>query len=380
MYEILLGDCLESLSALESESVDTCITSPPYYNLRDYGEDKQIGLESSIGEYIDNMVAVMRQVRRVLKPTGTLWLNIGDSYNGSGGAGGDYNEGGKREGQKKYGRKDEANLKPKDLMMIPARLALALQKDGWYLRQDIIWAKPACMPEPVKDRCSKNHEYIFLLSKERHYYYDSHAIREPNADAGRTDYTAGKRTKNGAAQNGNPDRRDNDLWERSKDFTANGRNKRSVWWITPKPYKGAHFAVFPPDLIEPCVLAGTSAKGCCSECGAPYERQTEGVADKPPSINKKASMTQTGGVGTERLNGSQKRYHTVGWKATCECEADITPCTVLDPFGGSGTTAGVAIKHGRKAILCELNEEYVSLIPKRIESITGFKETEIEWV
>ena len=268
-YEVLIGDCLESLRGMESETIDCCVTSPPYFNLRDYGIEGQIGLESTIEEYVNKIVMVMREVRRVLKPEGTLWFNVGDSYNGSGGAGGDYNKGGLREGQPRYGRKNEPSLKPKDLMMIPARLALALQADGWYLRCDMIWDKPNAMPESAKDRTSRKHEYVFLLSKSRKYYY--------------------------------------------------GENKlRSVWEVKTKPYKGAHFAVFPPELIEPCILAGC-----------------------PP-------------------NG-----------------------VVLDPFGGSGTTAGVAIKHGRNAIICELNEEYAKLIDERVNSIVGYNDkqaTMTEWV
>jgi DNA modification methylase len=381
-YEVLLGDCIESMKKLPAESVDMCVTSPPYYGLRNYQNDEQIGLEATLGGYINNMVAVFEEVRRILKPQGTLWLNLGDSYNGSGGAGGDYAKGGMREGQPKYPGRKEPSMKRKEIMGVPWRVAFALSEAGWWLRQDIIWNKPNCMPEPVKDRCTKNHEYIFLLTKQEKYFYDHEAIKEPVKEESL------KRAQNS--------------WDSDHPSTGfhgegihtaqmgkrfvnpTGRNKRSVWTVNPKPYKGAHFAVFPPDLIEPCILAGTSAKGCCSKCGKAYLRLTEGVATKAPSINKKASITQTGGVGTERLNGSQKQYHTVGWEQGCDCNADVVPAVVFDPFGGSGTTAGVAIKNGRKAILCELNEEYAALIPSRIESISQIQKEvlndEREWL
>ncbi len=181
-YEVLIGDCVESMKKLPDESVDMCVTSPPYYALRNYNNNpEQIGLEPTLGQYIENMVTVFEEVRRILKPHGTLWLNLGDSYNGSGGAGGDYNKGGIKEGQPKYKGKFDATLKRKDLMGVPWRVAFALQDAGWWLRQDIIWAKPNCMPEPVKDRCTKNHEYIFLLTKQEKYFFGPQwTIKEPD--------------------------------------------------------------------------------------------------------------------------------------------------------------------------------------------------------
>lgn len=314
-YEVLIGDCIESMKKLPAESVDMCVTSPPYYGLRDYQDPNQIGLEPTLGGYVENMVAVFEEVRRILKPQGTLWLNLGDSYNGSGGAGGDYNEGGLKEGQPKYPGRKEPTLKRKDLMGVPWRVAFALQEAGWWLRQDIIWAKPNCMPEPVKDRCTRSHEYIFMFAKQEKYYYDNAAIKEPVGDAmlryvsnGPTHVNAFKH--NAETRFGKADANRMFNSEKALENVKAGRNKRDVWTVPPKPFKGAHFAVYPPDLIEPCILAG-----------CPH-----------------------GGV-------------------------------VLDPFGGSGTTAGVAIKHGRKAILCELNEEYAELIPARIESIAEIAKT-----
>ena len=290
------------------------MTSPPYYGLRDYGNDKQGGLEKELdclawarseepcdGCYICWVRKVAHELHRVLRDDGTLWWNIGDSYNGSGGSGGDYSKGGLKEGQPKYGPKRLASLKQKDLCMTPARTALALQADGWYLRQDIIWAKDSCMPESVKDRCTKAHEYIFLLTKQPKYYYDADAIREQHTTEMKTltwderkalGDTSDNRTvgKFNVIANGLP-----------KGQHPNGRNKRSVWRVNPKPYKGAHFAVFPEELIEPCILAGVPM----------------------------------GGV-------------------------------VLDPFMGSGTTIACAINNGRRAIGIELNPEYIALTEERI--------------
>lgn len=290
-YEVLIGNCYDTLDQLDDESVDTCVTSPPYFSLRDYGEDKQIGLEATPEEYVENLVKIFRKVRQKLKPEGTLWLNLGDTF-----------------AQDAHGV-----LKPKDLIGIPWRVAFALQADGWWLRQDIVWAKPNPMPEPVKDRCTRSHEFVFLLSKSKKYYYDHEAILEPISDAMKRSIKNGvQRTEGREFQHDEKTRMGkkspNHMW-RSDEALENyqkGRNKRDVWFISAKPYRGAHFAVYPPELVEPCILAGC-----------------------PP-----------GGL-------------------------------VLDPFGGSGTTAGVAILHGRNAILCELNEDYAELIGDRVSSISG---------
>jgi len=368
---VLVGDAPVRLAELDDDSIDCCVTSPPYWGLRDYGHDGQIGLESSINDYIEKLVIVFGEVKRVLKPHGSLWLNIGDSYAGSGGPGSQYDRkaANSYKGEfKKYRNPNRrvVGVKSKDLCGIPWRLAFALQADGWWLRRDIIWHKPNCMPESVKDRPTTSHEYLFLLTKSPTYFYDSHAIRESPANPARVSTDAHRDYPSvRGADSSNPNRGG------YLQPSAGGRNKRSVWSVNPKPYRGAHFAVFPPELIEPCVLAGTSAVGCCSECGAPHERQTEGVATKPPSINKKASITQTGGVGTERLNDSQKKYHTIGWEPTCDCDVEVEPAVVLDPFGGSGTVGGVAMKHNRFALLIELNPDYAKLIPKRVDTIAS---------
>ncbi len=333
--QILEGDCLVSMASLPGKSVQTCVTSPPYFGLRDYGHDGQIGLESSPAEYVAKMVDVFREVKRVLRDDGTLWLNLGDSYGSSGGDiftgfnaryDGTGLDGGKQakiaENVKGVSAKPrDTGLRPKNLLGIPWRVAFALQDDGWYLRQDIIWHKPNPMPESVTDRCTKAHEYLFLLSKSPKYYFDHKAIREPAVTGGTDIEGSGsarsERRKSGAegingrnvqSKNSEAERRDvvggsfnNNPRLRQTDGK---RNRRSVWSITTKPYKGAHFATFPPDLVEPCVLAGSRAGD-----------------------------------------------------------------TVLDPFGGSGTTAQVALQHGRSAILCELNAEYIELAKARIAKV-----------
>ena len=297
---ILQGDCIESLKKLENQSINTCITSPPYWGLRNYNdEEKQLGMEDTPEEFTENLVKVFREVKRVLRDDGTVWLNLGDSYS-SGGRTTTTNQ--SLRGDKDYGvtrPKPSEGIKPKDLIGIPWRVAFALQQDGWYLRQDIIWHKPNPMPESVKDRCTKAHEYIFLLSKNVKYYFDNEAIKE---DA---KYPQGPNSpqsiKKGKGEFGMDTR-----GGLSKIGALAKKNKRSVWTITTKPFKGAHFATFPKDLIEPCVLAG------CPEGG-----------------------------------------------------------TVLDPFGGSGTTGIVAAQHNRNAVLLELNEEYIDLAKDRINKELG---------
>lgn len=331
--KIYNGDCLEVARSLPDRHVNCIVTSPPYFGLRDYGVDGQLGLEKTPEEYVSKMVEIFRELRRVLRDDGTLWLNLGDTYAGSGGADGDYNEGGLKEGQPKYKNNFKIDrskrnskrwgggnmpasdlLKPKDLCMIPARVAMALQADGWWLRQDIIWFKKNCMPESVTDRCTKSHEYIFLLSKSQKYYYDNEAIREKSViHENRPDGIVRDRiydydSKLAVLQKR---KRKNGIGSNEKkgmggEYTANCgvrnyRNKRSVWNIPTQPFPEAHFAVFPPDLIIPCILAG------CPEGG-----------------------------------------------------------TVLDPFSGSGTTLKVARRLGRNSIGIELNIEYCAMQRKAL--------------
>lgn len=243
-------------------------------------------------------------------------------------------------------RKEQKGLKHKDLIGIPWRVAFALQADGWWLRQDIIWSKPNPMPESVRDRCTRSHEYIFMLTKKSHYFYDMDAIKESTVDG------------------------------------EEKKNKRSVWLVNTRGYKGAHFAVYPKKLIEPCVLAGTSAHGCCSNCGAPWERAVEvgmsdyekhgkhqggefGRNDSVPPERQSGRQTRTANGTVPSLKAAERKMN--GWKPTCKCkDASVVPCTVLDPFTGSGTTAVVALENGRNFVGCELNPEYIELAKKRI--------------
>ncbi|EKG40525.1 DNA modification methylase [Pseudomonas syringae pv. avellanae str. ISPaVe013] len=345
LHQILVGDCIDMMRTLPDESVHTCVTSPPYYGLRDYGVDGQIGLEETPAEFIARLVDVFREVRRVLRADGTIWVNMGDSYTSVAGG---YAEGGSagkhdvvslatrgavRRGHR---RTPPDGFKAKDLMGMPWRLAFALQDDGWYLRQDIIWNKPNPMPESVRDRCTKSHEYIFLLSKSKKYYFDQAAILEPcspNTHARLSQdvqaQIGSERANGGAKSNGNmkatvrksngvgwghgtdSDQRqrqrgrvkDNESMNSALAIMPTERNKRSVWTVATHSFKGAHFATFPPDLIRPCILAG-----------APR-----------------------GGV-------------------------------VLDPFGGAGTTSLVSMQEGRRSIICELNPDYAAMASARIDA------------
>ena len=367
-YKVLVGDNREQLKTLSDQSVHCVVTSPPYWGLRDYGEENQIGLEQKPEQFIEELVKVFREVKRVLRDDGTLWVNIGDSYSGSGkGTAGNL---GKNNNERHMEHKHSAvvpeGLKPKDLVGIPWMLAFALRADGWYLRQDIIWHKPNPMPESVKDRCTKSHEYIFLLSKSPKYYFDNEAIKEPaiwsqdkRAGKGRLTYEGKRQGTTGTGQ---------EAFVAIKDT----RNKRDVWSVAVKPYKGAHFATFPSSLIEPCIFAGTSEKGCCSECGAPLIRKIE-----KGDIDERKQRENTIGVipgrdSVTRLNSVDMKAiptTTVGWEHSCNCNASVSPCVVLDPFAGSGTTLMVANQNNRNAIGCELNPEYAKLIDARMSDV-----------
>ena len=384
-FELLQGDCKQVLATLPAGSVQCCITSPPYWGLRDYGTADQLGLEATPEQYVANVVAVFREVWRVLRDDGTLWLNLGDSYTSGNRADRDpalvsLSSGLTNRSNGLDRARTPVGLKPKDLVGIPWRVAFALQADGWYLRQDIIWHKPNPMPESVTDRCTKAHEYIFLLTKQPKYYYDNEAVKEAgnyepatrdkSAEGYTADYAFGDRFSSGARQYG----------------VAGKRNKRSVWTVTTKPYKGAHFATFPPDLIEPCVLAGTSEKGCCEKCGKPWERVTIKDIEQPDGYgnmgandgkwqgeNKQSSghriqknMNALRAAGRNHDNPFPTKT-TTGWRSTCECGGEPVQCVVLDPFSGAGTTGVVAVQHGRRYIGIELNPEYLEMSRKRIQ-------------
>ena len=379
---------------LANKCVHTIVTSPPYYGLRDYGVGSQIGLEVTPDEYIANLVEVFRECKRILRDDGTLWVNIGDSYfSDTKGTGGPTPKQASNTGSFYEPRKFERtnHMKPKDLIGIPWLLAFALRADGWYLRQDIIWAKPNPMPESVKDRCTKSHEYIFLLSKSARYYYDSEAIQElATGYDGRKDtmLKGSKKHRDGAMPGGQPQsfaRNGAERWQ-YKNLQPDGqqpntmhlnrlegnehmspvRNKRDVWTVTTKPYKGAHYATFNPDLIKPCILAG-APETCCAKCGAPYKRVVE--REKPPAevYTDKIRPDDVSGVlgGTAGMGQKLQDWYnehpqtTTGYQPTCDCNAGTSSGIVFDPFVGSGTTVATAIQLGRKGIGIDLSLTYL---------------------
>lgn len=415
------GNVTDVLARLPEKSVHCCVTSPPYWGLRDYrtgtweggdakcdhvrksggprgvllegGDqqgrseysygnkcskcgakriDQQIGAEPSpdcgthgqaqCGRcFVCSMVAVFRGVYRVLRDDGTCWLNLGDSYSAGGRQGAT-----PAQTVAKGNRRDHAvhpvngGLPGGNLVGIPWRVALALQADGWILRQDIVWAKPAPMPESVRNRCTKAHEYVFLLAKSMRYFYDAEAIREvqspaslPRAQNSNFDSARSRRAATG-----------NDTMDATQLVPLDGKaNKRSVWTVSSNGYEGAHFAVFPPKLIEPMIRAGTSEKGCCSKCGAPWRRVLDRSGaqkiDGPSERERDRSFRSSRNGVDSTLDGEVGTYKTVGWEPGCTCKAGVVPCTVLDPFIGSGTTCEVSIDLGRSSVGIDLNEKYL---------------------
>jgi DNA modification methylase len=377
---IICGDCIEVMREWTENSIDCCVTSPPYWGLRDYGCYGQIGLEKTPQEFVAKMVAVFAEVHRVLKPEGTLWLNLGDSYaNSNPGSGGKcvLAGAGKAMKEARYTgiKRDVSCLKPKDLCGIPWRVALALQEFGWYLRQDIIWHKPNPMPESVRDRCTKAHEYIFLLTKSARYFYDAEAIKEDSVDeesyTGR-DFRAARAI---AEANARPHSNPNSLERECCVKAYPTRNKRSVWTVTTKPFSEAHFATFPPDLIEPCILAGCP-KDVCSKCGKARERilrpsemykKMLGRDLMKKNEHNKGEVLQKG-MCLETMPKACANYETVGF-TDCGCGEGFKVGIVLDPFMGSGTTALVAAQNGRNYIGCELNPEYIKIAQERLQPL-----------
>jgi DNA modification methylase len=380
-YRLFHGDVLTQLRELSEESVHCVVTSPPYWGLRDYGVEGQIGQEPTPEEYAHKLVAVFREVRRVLRQDGTCWLNLGDTY--AAGYWGDANArkenrpssadtNGWTNGFHMNARPDfhqafdNLRLKPKDLVGIPWIVACALRRDGWWLRSDIIWHKPNPLPESVIDRPTKSHEYLFLLTKCERYYYDAEAISEIALGDTPGNLTHKDKT---AYQNG-------DVHMRTKAGLANvaavsRRNKRSVWTIAVEAFSEAHFATFPTRLVEPSVLAGTSEYGCCAKCGAPWMRMVKRSVDFQSGSGRAGHAPQGKFAGSAQAEsgdydirlGPVTTTVTLGWKPSCSCPA---PCTVLDPFNGAGTTGLVALRLGRSYIGIELNPEYVAMSERRI--------------
>jgi DNA modification methylase len=399
-WQIIEGDCRDVLAMLPERSVHTCVTSPPYFGLRDYGHDGQIGLEPTPDEFVAALVAVFREVRRVLRDDGTVWLNLGDSYAGSWGAqsrGGPPSESSTLQGNGHRGGGPKisdlsrvqiaahpkstrtgsippgAEYKPKDLIGIPWAVAFALRADGWYLRSDIVWSKPNPMPESVTDRPTKAHEYLFLLSKGPRYYYDGDAIREPHLTAddarNREDFDPSRGSFVGGGINDGRTRTSG-----ASTWPDAGRNKRSVWTVATQPYAGAHFATFPPKLIEPCILAGAPERAC-GECRAPWVRVVERIDTGRRQKMADGWDVDEGGHGSFHRNGRAKgetgvpvmENRTVGFEPPCTHGDDTARGVVLDPFAGAGTTGVVALRHGRNFIGIELNPEYADLARPRLE-------------
>lgn len=453
---ILEGHLLEQLATLQEGTVHTCVTSPPYWGLRDYGTapvawpevtyaplpgmppvtipamQASLGMEPTLEAFIGHIVLVFRDVGRTLHKSGTCWVNMGDAYTGSwGGQGTDYSGLSERNlksrvhGATSFQKElagsltKTGGLKNKDLQGQPWRIAFALQADGWYLRSDIIWHKPNPMPESISDRPTKSHEYLFLLAKSKAYYYDAQAIVEQASSE-----THARISKSAAAalgvhpsasilsqpngwensdsyhgtnprkiikvpagwdqgENGHGSVHRDGRRQRNLDPASDSkkplmrvelaempltRNKRTVWTVPTEAYKDAHFATFPTALVRPCVLAGTSAKGCCPHCSTPWVR---GVPVKTGHTNRrKASPLDASGIQrtqSSSTNWAPTKQASTEWQPGCQCpEHTPIPCTVLDPHGGSGTTAEVALDEGRHAILCELSPEYVALIKQRL--------------
>lgn len=417
-FAVLQGNVQSVLKTVESESVHCVVTSPPYWGLRDYGADGQIGLEETPEKYVAKLVDVFGEVRRVLRPDGTLWLNLGDSYAGSWEAqsrpgGNDIKNGllGKSmlsarqikahpKGQTHTGSlKNTPGLKPKDLVGIPWMVAFALRADGWYLRSDIIWSKNNPMPESVTDRPTKSHEYLFLLSKSQRYFYDAPAIAEPaqtwtgqaatfersgpvsehvipgQSAAQHRPNRNGKNSLRGQGANRDTAKGASNRDGRDMQEVGNGqtRNRHSVWTIATQPFAEAHFATFPLKLVEPCVMAGTSEKGVCGDCSAPWIRLTERTSMVVrPGPTRDAAHAAGSGSGRRDTRGTMlldpPTSRTIGWQRTCEHLSNPIASTVLDPFAGSGTVGVVALRLGRNFVGIELNPKYVNMAKNRIRN------------
>jgi DNA modification methylase len=410
-HRIIQGDVLDGLRSLPDCCIQTVVTNPPYYALRNYGVEGQIGSEETLEEFISKIVEVFREVRRVLREDGTLWLNFGDSYAGSGrgptGKNGIGNQFERRGFVGKGPSKGLDEFKSKDMMGVPWRVAFALQADGWYLHSDIIWNKPNPMPESVTDRPTKSHEYIFLMTKSPRYFYDAEAIREgvsggthdrgdykgdlpktaepgqgikqnsswTKACWGQPEGTGKKKAAKKQDQTGNPTYTGfNERCKENNSFCdGTTRNARTVWTITTQARPEAHFATFPDEIPRRCISAGTSKYGCCPKCGAPYQRIVEasgGVigASWHPHENDEV----TGQVGF-KSHGYKREFK--GWKPGCDCiiegppEAALpVPCVVLDPFLGIGTTMRITRDLGRSSIGIELNPAYIKIARKLLQA------------
>lgn len=393
-WEVRCCDVLEGLRILPDDSIQCVVTSPPYWGLRDYGVEGQLGLEPTPEAHVEAMVAVFAEVRRVLRPDGTLWLNYGDSY-AAAAPGARSNDRWPKQNRNDHRppvdtRRASPALKPKDLVGMPWRIALALQADGWWLRSDIVWHKPNPMPESVTDRPTKSHEYVFLLTKSERYLYDAEAVKEPASTKTHARQADQSKQRHGAGvMPGAPGHRGlhkpgvtpksaapgsgikaNESTHAALAGAVAMRGLRTVWSILTEPFPEAHFATFPKALVEPCIRAGTSEKGCCADCDAPWAR----VLDRTFHGDRRAGRRDLDAV--EGAGGNVKmgdacwnQYEpprTSGWEPSCACGSEVQPCIVLDPFAGSGTTGLVALRLGRRFLGLELNPDYADLSRRRI--------------
>lgn len=430
---VLHGDALSSLGQLPDESVQCVVTSPPYWGLRDYGVEGQIGLEKTPDEYVARLVAILREVKRVLRSDGTLWLNLGDSYCSTApNTNGDpiHRRGifagvseRRANGSRRHRSETPNGLKPKDLVGIPWRVAFALQADGWYLRSDIVWSKPNPMPESVKDRPTRSHEYIFLLTKSERYYYNAEAIAEPLARPEELDRATpakfGGALKYVEAQKQSRLHSGNEYKRKAQRSEIETRNKRSVWSIATTPFPEAHFATFPTELPRLCILAGSSPARKQCDCDEVIETpRGSGETIDPTLQTGRAGMNRERkeNEGTRPITRREQRAYAEqmkaspyraemateaseafahyirtdrsgarplperllvewlrhGWLTTpAPCSHKSEPDTILDPFAGSGTTGKVAIELGRKAILIEPKAEYIEMIERRCRTMIG---------
>lgn len=319
-WRVVCEDCVRGLRGVPDECVHSVVTSPPYFMMRDYGTSEQIGHVRDMRQYLDRLSEVFAEVRRVMRRDAVLWLNLSDSY--------------------AKNRRNGAGVKAKELIGVPWRVAFRLQEDGFYLRSDVVWEKLNCKPESVRDRVTRSHEYVFMLTKSPSYFYDKHAILEP--------YTFGPLKGNGGA----------------------GRNKRSVWSIPTTAFRGEHHAPMPLALAETCILASTSGRGCCPACGDPWERMLE--RSKEPEVHswgkqRKILKIDRLGKTSSILTGRIYPQKSVGWRPTCGCSAGSVSCLVLDPFCGSGTTGVSAVNLHRRFLGIDNNEVYCRLARQRIK-------------
>lgn len=392
--KIMQGDARTRLAELADESVHCIVTSPPFWGLRDYGHDEQIGLEETPEEWCARLVDVFRECRRVLRSDGVFWLEVGDTYNNRAvsrlsshqGGLGFTNEGIEtswadhtKNGSTRMSISD-GDLKEKDLIGAPWMLAFALRADGWWLRSDTIWARPNPMPESVTDRPTKAHSYVFLLTKSPRYFYDSDAIRTDAKWTRENDPKWNDARRARVQQQGAGMRHAEDGgfsgWDSSQ-----GANAKSVWTIATEATPFAHFATMPQALAEKCIKAGTSEYGRCAQCGAPWDRITERITVREQAradMGRKTTIDAKAAQGVQHLSvsnshngeGTTKITH-LGWQPTCDCGCGVVdPCVVLDPFMGSGTTALVARRLGRHSVGVELNAEYVAIAADRLKQMS----------